>query len=204
MTNGGSALSGPKARPVRSTSRLSITTRRHHGTYPIHPGEHLAQELKELSISAAELARQIDVTVNRVTGIINGQRAITADTALRLGHWFGTSSEFWLNLQKLYELRLAREEVGDRVEKLPSSRNASAARPGEPRNSCTGAPLTTASDEFFVPLCRAEREAHDCEDEAAWWKASRFLKGRAGFLFRDLCSQARVPSNVAARSSYCG
>ena len=86
---------------------------------PIHPGEHLAEELKELSISAAELARQIEVPVNRVTGIINGQRAITADTALRLGHWFGTSSEFWLNLQKLYELRLAREEVGDRVERLP-------------------------------------------------------------------------------------
>ena len=86
---------------------------------PIHPGEHLAGELKELRICAAELARQIDVPVNRVTGIINGQRAITADTALRLGHWFGTSAEFWLNLQKLYELRLAREEVGDRVEKLP-------------------------------------------------------------------------------------
>src|SRR5580693_9795422 len=86
---------------------------------PIHPGEHLAEELKELGISAAELARQIKVPVNRVTGIINGQRAITADTALRLGHWFGTSAEFWLNLQKLYELRLAREEVGDRVEKLP-------------------------------------------------------------------------------------
>ena len=69
---------------------------------PIHPGEHLAEELKEIRISAAELARQIDVPVNRVTGIINGQRAITADTALRLGHWFGTSPEFWLNLQKLY------------------------------------------------------------------------------------------------------
>jgi antitoxin HigA-1 len=86
---------------------------------PIHPGEHFAEELKELRISAAELARQIDVPVNRVTGIIDGQRAITADTALRLGHWFGTSAEFWLNLQKLFELRLAREEVGDRVEKLP-------------------------------------------------------------------------------------
>ena len=86
---------------------------------PIHPGEHLAEELKELSISAAELARQIDVPVNRVTAIINGQRAITADTALRLGHWFDTSPEFWLNLQKLYELRLAREEVGDRVKRLP-------------------------------------------------------------------------------------
>src|SRR5882762_8734102 len=86
---------------------------------PIHPGKHLAEELKEIGISAAELARQIDVPVNRVTSIINGQRAVTADTALRLGHWFGTSAEFWLNLQKLYELRLAREEVGDRVEKLP-------------------------------------------------------------------------------------
>jgi addiction module HigA family antidote len=86
---------------------------------PIHPGEHLAEELKELGISAAELARQIKVPVNRVTGIINGQRAITADTALRLGHWFSTSPEFWLNLQKLYELRLARQEVGDRVDRLP-------------------------------------------------------------------------------------
>ena len=85
----------------------------------IHPGEHLAEELRELGISAAELARQIEVPVNRVTGIINGQRGITADTALRLGHWFGTSPEFWLNLQQLYELRLARAEVGDRVQKLP-------------------------------------------------------------------------------------
>src|SRR6202022_3207739 len=90
---------------------------------PIHPGEHLAEELKELDISAAELARQIDVPVNRVTGIINGQRGVTADTALRLGHWFGTSPEFWLNLQKLYKLRLAREGLGDRVEKLPTLTN---------------------------------------------------------------------------------
>ena len=60
---------------------------------PIHPGEHLAEELKELGISAAELSRQIDVPVNRITAIINGQRGVTADTALRLGHWFGTSPE---------------------------------------------------------------------------------------------------------------
>jgi addiction module HigA family antidote len=86
---------------------------------PIHPGEHLAEELKELGISAAALARQIDVPVNRITGIINGQRGITADTALRLGHWFGTSPDFWLNLQKLYELRSAQKEVGKQVEKLP-------------------------------------------------------------------------------------
>jgi addiction module HigA family antidote len=86
---------------------------------PIHPGEHLAEELKELAISAAGLARQIDVPVNRVTGIINGQRSVTADMALRLGHWFGTSPEFWHNLQTLYELRLARQEIGERVKKLP-------------------------------------------------------------------------------------
>jgi antitoxin HigA-1 len=85
----------------------------------IHPGEHLAEELDELGLSAAELARQIDVPVNRITAIINGQRGITADTALRLGHWFRTSPEFWLNLQSIYELRRARTEVGARVEKLP-------------------------------------------------------------------------------------
>jgi len=86
---------------------------------PIHPGEHLAEELGGLKMSAAELARQINVPVNRVTEIMNGQRSITADTALRLGHWFGTSAEFWLNLQKLYELRLAQQEIGADVEKLP-------------------------------------------------------------------------------------
>jgi addiction module HigA family antidote len=71
-------------------------------------------------VRAAELARQIDVPVNRITAIINGQRGVTADTALRLGHWFGTTPEFWLNLQSLYELRLARQEVGERVKKLPT------------------------------------------------------------------------------------
>jgi addiction module HigA family antidote len=85
----------------------------------IHPGEHLAEELRELDLSAAELARQLDVPVNRVTGILNGQRSITADTALRLGHWFGTSAEFWLNLQKLYELRRAQARFGETIENLP-------------------------------------------------------------------------------------
>ena len=67
----------------------------------IHPGEHLREELKELGISAAESARKLDVPTNRVTGILNAQRAITGDTALRLGHFFGTSAEFWLNLESL-------------------------------------------------------------------------------------------------------
>jgi antitoxin HigA-1 len=86
---------------------------------PIHPGKHLAEELRELGISAAELSRQIDVPVNRITGIIHGQRGITADTALRLGHWFGTSPQFWMNLQQLYELRLAESEVGAKIAALP-------------------------------------------------------------------------------------
>jgi antitoxin HigA-1 len=74
---------------------------------PIHPGEHLRAELKELGMSAAELARRLNVPTNRVTSILNSQRAITGDTALRLAHFFGTTPEFWLNLQNLYELRLA-------------------------------------------------------------------------------------------------
>ncbi len=86
---------------------------------PIHPGEHLAEELRELGISAAELSRQIDVPINRITGIIHGQRGITADTALRLGHWFGTSPQFWMNLQQLYELRLAESELGAKIAALP-------------------------------------------------------------------------------------
>ena len=85
----------------------------------IHPGEHLAEELRELGITAAELSRQIDVPVNRITGIIHGQRGITADTALRLAHWFGNSPQFWMNLQQLYELRLAESEVGAKIAALP-------------------------------------------------------------------------------------
>lgn len=86
---------------------------------PIHPGIHLAEELQELGMSAAALAREIGVPTNRITGILNGHRAVTADTALRLGHWFGMSAEFWMDLQKLYELRLAEKEAGAEIAKLP-------------------------------------------------------------------------------------
>jgi antitoxin HigA-1 len=89
---------------------------------PIHPGEHLAEELRQVGITAAELSRQIDVPVNRVTGIIHGQRGITADTALRLAHWFGTTPQFWMNLQQLYELRLAENSVGAEIAVLPRLR----------------------------------------------------------------------------------
>ena len=86
----------------------------------IHPGEHLAEELDALDMSAAELARRLKVPTNRVTAIMNGQRAISGDTALRLAHFFGTSPQFWLNLQNLYEIRLAEEKSGRAIKKLPS------------------------------------------------------------------------------------
>ena len=85
----------------------------------IHPGEHLAEELEALDMSAAELARKIDVPTNRVTQILNGTRAVTGDTALRLAHFFGTSAQFWLNLQSLYDLRLAQEKAGKSIKGLP-------------------------------------------------------------------------------------
>jgi len=85
----------------------------------IHPGEHLAEELKTLEMSAAELARKIAVPTNRVTQILNGTRSVTGDTALRLGHFFGTSPQFWLNLQTLYDVRLAEHRAGKAIRTLP-------------------------------------------------------------------------------------
>jgi addiction module HigA family antidote len=90
------------------------------GRSAIHPGEHLAEQLEELGLSAAELARQLKVPTNRITAILNGHRAITGDTALRLGHFFGTSAEFWMNLQKIYELRIAEQKTGNAIEGLPT------------------------------------------------------------------------------------
>jgi addiction module HigA family antidote len=78
----------------------------------IHPGEILADELEELGISAAELARLLHVPANRITQILNGKRSITADTALRLGQWLGTGPELWLNLQQTYDLRITSKECG--------------------------------------------------------------------------------------------
>ena len=90
------------------------------GRTPIHPGEHLAEELTALHMSAAQLARQLKVPANRITEILNGQRAITGDTALRLAHFFGTSAQFWLNLQSLYDLRLAELKAGKSIKTLPT------------------------------------------------------------------------------------
>lgn len=91
---------------------------------PVHPGEILAEELVELGISAAGLARQIGVPGNRISQILRGQRAVTGDTALRLGHWFGTSPTFWLNLQAQYDLRLAERAHGRAIAKLPRRADA--------------------------------------------------------------------------------
>src|ERR1700733_11866038 len=90
----------------------------------IHPGEHLAEELSALDMSAAELARQLVVPTNRITEILNRRRSITGDTALRLAHFFGTSAEFWLNLQSLYELRLAEQRSGKSIRALPTLKDA--------------------------------------------------------------------------------
>ena len=86
---------------------------------PIHPGEILADELAEIGLSATELARLIEVPANRVSQILAGKRAISADTALRLGQYFGASADFWMNLQKTYELDLARQQVGETIKHIP-------------------------------------------------------------------------------------
>jgi addiction module HigA family antidote len=86
----------------------------------IHPGEQLAEEVRELGISAAALARALQVPTNRITMIMNGQRAISGDTALRLAHFFGTSAQFWMNLQAQYDLRLAETKAGAAISSLPT------------------------------------------------------------------------------------
>jgi antitoxin HigA-1 len=84
----------------------------------IHPGEHLADELQALGMSANELAKELGVPTNRLTQIIKGKRGITGDTALRLGKWFGTGPDIWMNLQKNYELKLAANEIGSALKQI--------------------------------------------------------------------------------------
>ena len=86
----------------------------------IHPGEILIEELTELGVTPTELSRQINVPPNRVTHIIHGRRSVTGDTALRFGHWFGTSAQFWLNLQGAYDIRVAEERAGREIAQLPT------------------------------------------------------------------------------------
>jgi addiction module HigA family antidote len=127
MIDGESALNGREEHPVHQMSKSLTAIRRNVVAIPaIQPGEHLAEELKELGMSAAGLARLLGVPTNRVTEILNGRRAITRDTALRLAHFFETTAEFWLNLQSLYELRIA----GKRREVHQSFADAEAFRRG--------------------------------------------------------------------------
>ena len=86
-----------------------------NGMTPVHPGEILADEIEELGLTANALAGHLAVPTNRVTAILKGQRGVTADTALRLARYFSTTPEFWLNLQKMFELRRAEIESGDEI-----------------------------------------------------------------------------------------
>ena len=86
-----------------------------NGMRPVHPGEILSDELAELGMTANALAKALAVPANRVTAILHGQRGITADTALRLSRYFGTTPQFWLNLQKSFELRLAETTAGRKI-----------------------------------------------------------------------------------------
>jgi addiction module HigA family antidote len=97
-----------------------------NGMRPVHPGEILSDELEELSMSATALAHALAVPTNRVTAILKGQRGITADTALRLSRYFGTSPQLWLNLQKTFELRQAEIESGQEIAERVRPRAATA------------------------------------------------------------------------------
>lgn len=85
-----------------------------------HPGEVLAHKLEALGVTPTELARQLHVPANRITQIVNGKRAITGDSALRLAHWFGNEPEFWLTLQVKYDLQIAKTETGREIAGLPT------------------------------------------------------------------------------------
>ena len=85
---------------------------------PVHPGEVLHEEfLKPLGVSQYRLAKEISVPPRRVNEIVHGSRAITADTALRLARYFGTTDRFWLNLQARYDLEVERDRLGSRLER---------------------------------------------------------------------------------------
>ena len=88
--------------------------------FAVHPGCILKDELEELEISPTEFARQIDVPPNRISQILNEKRAISGDTALRLGHWFGTSPQFWMNMQNQYDLIAAKQSAGAVIDRLPT------------------------------------------------------------------------------------
>ena len=93
---------------------------------PVHPGEVLRDELDELGLSANALSKALGAPVNRVTMILNGQRGVSADTALRLARYFGTTPQLWLNLQKTWELRQAEIESGREIAERVTPRRSAA------------------------------------------------------------------------------
>jgi addiction module HigA family antidote len=103
----------------------------------IHPGRILADELRELSVTPTDLARRIGVPPNRITQIVQGKRAITGDTALRLGHWFGTSPQFWLNLQAAYDVRMAEQRSGAEIRRLPTRHGGAGTERGRTSGAST-------------------------------------------------------------------
>ena len=98
-------------------SKSSTTTNRKK-LPPVHPGEILAEDLREVGMSMNQLAKAIHVPMNRISAIINGQRGITGDTAVRLARYWGTSAEYWMNLQSGYELRCAKHALEDSLEQI--------------------------------------------------------------------------------------
>ena len=100
------------------------------GMKPVHPGEILREEIDELGLSANALAKALDVPTNRITAILKGERGITADTALRLSRYFGTTPHLWQNLQKAFELRVAEIESGKDIEERVKPRETAHAAAG--------------------------------------------------------------------------
>jgi len=115
---------------MRVTSRLWITTRkgesrlREGNCRPSPPGELLRDELNEIGVSLNELGRALRVPMNRISAIVNGNRAITVDTAMRLARYFGTSPQYWLNLQSAYDLEVAEQEIRPQIEREVLPRTA--------------------------------------------------------------------------------
>jgi addiction module HigA family antidote len=97
------------------------------GNLAIHPGEHVQEELEAMGMPAEDLAQRLGIPAGEFTALIRGEHELTADFAMRLGHFFGTSAEFWLGLQNLYDLRLAEQRIGDAVKKLPTMKQSIAA-----------------------------------------------------------------------------
>jgi addiction module HigA family antidote len=94
--------------------------------YAFHPGEFLAEELEERGMTGADLARALNIPQNRISEILNGKRSISVDTALRLAQWMGSSPQYWLNLQQIYDLRIAEARVGEEIRRTVKPETAAA------------------------------------------------------------------------------